>query len=133
MARFRRIFQSQLAEDGFNREKGEARHKQNNRTGREVLAYNALVTSDLLGQVHGFDPVAPDGGQVHVRSPQLPKSATRPTGNNLSMDLPDLVSYSSSTSWYSTSASRLCTPHADLVHIGLGGVLWEYLGGGEAE
>ena len=46
--RWKGAFQTQSCEDGFNREKRDAVKHQNNRVGRELLAYGTLVESDVV-------------------------------------------------------------------------------------
>ena len=113
--RFLKISQSQLAEDGFNREKGAAA-KQRTRTGREHLAYNTLINSDLAEVVHKFkNPVRCYDSLG--RAPSIDSSCFRPTHSCFSVKPAGLVSYSQKTTWYSPSASNLSIEVVDLDQV----------------
>ena len=112
ITRFLRILQSQLAEDGFQREKVVAK-KQINRTGREHLAYNTLVKSDLAEVVHKFKNPIPLSDTLG-RSAQLDASLFRPRAEHLSVKPKGLVSYTQKTPWYSPAASGLPVQEIDL-------------------
>ena len=49
-------FQIQIREDGFNREKRDAKSKQNDRVGRELLAYQTLISSDVV-DIHKYQGI----------------------------------------------------------------------------
>ena len=112
VARFRRILQSQIAEDGFQREKVAAR-KQLNRTGREHLAYNTLIKSDLAEVVHKYKNPIPLSDTIG-RNAQLDTTLFRPVSSNLSVKPKGLVSYTQKTSWHSPSATGLPVQEIDL-------------------
>ena len=111
--RWSRILQSQLAEDGFNREK-RAASKQLTRTGREHLAFKTLIDSDAMSTSHHFD--APEPLEAAVpRSGKLGYDIFRSTWENFSVDTTGLVTYSQKTKWWSPGASRLSVPYMDLI------------------
>ena len=114
VTRFCIILQSQIAEDGFQREKVAAR-KQINRTGREHLAYNTLIKSDLAEVVHKYKNPIPLSDTIG-RGAQLDVSLFRPVSEKLSVKPTGLVSYTQKTPWYSPAASGLPVQEIDLDH-----------------
>ena len=114
--RCRRVLQTQIAEDGFNREKAQARSVAT-RIGREHLAFKALIESDVLGDVHHHDVIAPQGGLVPERGLKMPKQASRPLVRDMSVDCDGMVSYQAKTTWHSAPAEGLMRPYADLATI----------------
>lgn len=111
--RFAKLTQSQLAEDGFNREKRAAR-KQLNRTGREVLAYSSLVESRVMHEAHDYAEFDADHAAL-PRGATLDQTLFRPTFGCFSFDPKGLVSYSQKTPWYSPGAAKLPIAHLDLL------------------
>ena len=112
-ARFRKILQSQLAEDSFNRMKLSSRQHMN-RTARECLHYKSLAESLVMGTVHKFNPVPWGGGEFAHDSTLCSAETFKPPLSALSIHPAGLVSTDQKPSWYSPGAPRLMVGHADL-------------------
>ena len=110
--RWQGAFQTQICEDGFNREKKEARSQQNNKVGRELLAYQALIQSDVV-HLHKYQEVEQRTEYI-ARGEQFQKSWTTPTIADMSISTKGMVGYNATPKWQSTSRSNMHQGHADL-------------------
>lgn len=110
--RFARISQTQLVEDGFNREKRGAKRSQN-RNRREHLAFKSLIDSDLIGEVHRFKKPAENDAMV-PRGAKLDERCFRPDSSCFSVQPQGLVTYQQKPNFYSPSVARLPVSNLDL-------------------
>ena len=116
--RWKILLQTQICEDGFNREKKEAKSKQNNKVGRELLAYQTLIESDVV-QIHKYHEVEQRAEHI-ARGEQIDKTWITSTIGDMSISTRGVVGYNPTPKWQSISRSNLHQGHADLqfmVHI----------------
>ena len=111
--RWLKIMQSQLAEDGFNCVKKGARGQQN-RIGREHLAYQDLIHSKIVSVAHNFTGIQTQVNELPHNDSCLDRECFHPKYASMSVEPKGLVSFSQKSDWFSPAAPGLMVPHADL-------------------
>ena len=109
----RRLNQTQISEDGFNRQRREETLGRTKMVSNE-RSYAALVRNELISKVHRMQEI-PWQAEPTPRSARLPPDAFTAKLKDCSLhDLNDIVSHTAGTAWYSPSAPLQVQPTADL-------------------
>ena len=80
---------------------------------RPETAYHNVISSNLVGSRHKFEPLKVDAPLAHKTS-RLPTEAFRPPREGVSMDFRSIASTASTPPWFSPSATNVNAPCADL-------------------
>jgi hypothetical protein len=109
--RWRTMMQTQICEDGFNREKRAVQQKQMTQTGREVLSFDTLINSDVM-KIHKFTGIQ-ERSENLVRGEKFDDKWIHPTLGNVSIATKGLVSTSQTASFESMGRKDMHVPHTD--------------------
>ena len=107
----KRIISSQLAEDGFNRQKNAPKYQ--NRRGNRETAFDTLLQTRVLGEVHRYDEIRHDDAELQ-RDKVIADQAFAPDRASCSFDFSGISSPAPTPTWYSPGADRWAQPLFDL-------------------
>ena len=106
-----RMLSSIVCEDGFNRQK-RSKKTGANKKGRVDRAFGALMKQRVLGEVHKYSEISL--GAAPGRDVCLPREAYESASYKPTIPLGEIITYQSTTEYYSPAAERHAVCYTDL-------------------